>query len=183
MAFVPMDPAVAGQIASSADYNDVVNNVNDLNTRLVASGQGIIAFGRRTTSSSGATSNTAVGVLRLDNISVVSGRGYIINFTCHPNSTVQTDNARIEVRGSTSGVATTSSSVLDSGQAFYLLGEAQTFQFVYIAPATATLSILLCVARDAGSGTVDLLANGTTRNTLLWVEEAGASVTDTGVDV
>src|SRR6188474_3550933 len=35
MAFVAMASAVAGTIASSAEYNKVVGNVNDLNTRLI----------------------------------------------------------------------------------------------------------------------------------------------------
>src|SRR5690349_21528433 len=112
MAFVSMAYAVSGQVASSVEYNKVVDNVNDVNTRLVANGKGIISYGRRDTSSSGSTSTTAVGVLRLDNISVVAGRSYIINVTCHPNSSVQTDNVRVEVRGTTSGTATTASSVL-----------------------------------------------------------------------
>lgn len=34
MPFVPMAYAVAGAIASSAEYNKIVDNVNDLNTRL-----------------------------------------------------------------------------------------------------------------------------------------------------
>jgi len=144
--------------------------------------KGIIKYGRRTTSSTTATSSTPVGVERLDNINVIAGRAYVITVTCHPNSTVQTDNARVDFRASTSGVATTASAVMDDGQFFCLLGEEQTFSFIYIAPSTATLSVLLCVARDAGSGAVDLLANGTTRNTLLWVEEMNP-VTDTGVDV
>lgn len=34
MAFVTMNEAVAGEVAHAADYNDVVNNVLDVNTRL-----------------------------------------------------------------------------------------------------------------------------------------------------
>lgn len=36
MAFVPMAPAVAGQTAIAAEYNNVVNNVEDLNTRVTS---------------------------------------------------------------------------------------------------------------------------------------------------
>lgn len=142
--------------------------------------RGIQKYGRRDSTSSNATSSTAVGVLRVDSISVVSGRSYVINVSCHSNSSVGTDNIRVEVRGSTSGNATTSSSVLASGQ-FYDTPRARTWRFVYIAGATATLSILLCVARDTGSGNCTLFADGT-RNTELWIEDMGVA-TDTGVDV
>jgi hypothetical protein len=142
--------------------------------------RGIVKYGRRDTSSSTTSSSTAVGALRIDGISVVSGRAYVINVSCHPTSTVSTDNVRCEVRGSTSGTATTSSSVLTSGQWYQKLGDPQTFRFVYIAPATATLSMLLCIARDSGSGNVNFYSDGT-RNTELWVEDKGV-ITDTGVD-
>lgn len=144
--------------------------------------RGIGKYGRRDGSSSGASSSTAVGVLRVDSISVVSGRSYVIQFACHPTSTVTTDNIRIEVRGSTSGSATTSSSVLASGQLYRLFSAGPTtWRFVYIAGSTATLSLLLCVARDTGTGSCSLFADGT-RNTELWIEDMGVA-TDTGVDV
>jgi hypothetical protein len=143
--------------------------------------RGIIKYGRRDNSSSTANSSTAVGALRIDSISVVSGRAYVINVTCHPTSTVSTDNVRCEVRGSTSGTATTSSSVLTSGQWFQKLGDPQTFRFLYIAGSTATLSALLCIARDSGSGNVSFFGDGT-RNTEIWVEDM-AITTDTGTDV
>lgn len=144
--------------------------------------RGIQKYGRRDSTSSNASSSTAVGVLRLDGISVVSGRIYVINVSAHPNSSVTTDNIRIEVRGSTSGTATTSSSVLVSGQLYFpVLYGPRTWRFAYVAASTATLSILLCVGRDTGTGNCNLFADGT-RNTELWIEDMGVA-TDTGVDV
>lgn len=141
--------------------------------------RGIAKYGRRDSTSGSSTSSAAVGVLRVDNISVMSGRAYVINISAHLNSTVTTDNIRVEVRGSTSGNATTASGVLTSVQ-FFSVPTAKTWRAVYIAPATATLSILLCVARDSGTGSCNLYGDGT-RNTELWVEDM-SSTTDTGTD-
>lgn len=144
--------------------------------------RGIAKYGRRNTTSSNSASTTAVGVLRLDTISVVSGRSYVINISCHPNSTVTTDNIDITVRGSTAGNATTASPVLTSGEFFInQIGAPVVWRFVYIAGSTATLSILLCVARFTGTGNCNLYADGT-RNTELWIEDMGIA-TDTGVDI
>lgn len=143
--------------------------------------RGIAKYGMRPTTSTTSASSTAVGVLRVDSISVVSGRSYIINISCHPNSSVVTDSIRGEVRGSTAGAATTASAVLASGQFTTNFGVPVTFRFVYLAGSTATLSMLLCVARATGSGNCSLYADGT-RNTELWIEDMGVA-TDTGVDV
>lgn len=113
---------------------------------------------------------------------MVSGRIYVINYSCHPNSSVGTDVARIRVRGSTSGNATTSSTALASSTTYAAIAGPREWRFAYAAAATATLSILLCVARDTGSGNVNLFADGGDRNTELWIEDMGVA-SDTGVDV
>ncbi len=156
-------------------------NAGDQLTAAKLNRRGIQLRGNRVSVSTGSTSSTAVGVERVDSISVISGRTYVINVSCHPNSTVITDTLRIEVRGSTSGNATTSSGVLASGQAFPIAGTPLCLRFVYPAGSTATLSILLCQARNGGSGTCSLFADGT-RNTELWIEDMGVAA-DTGVDV
>lgn len=179
----PDGPAQIQALAEAVEADLVVTDANIAAINAVAPtyAKGIIKYGRRDTHSSTANSSTAVGALRLDSISVAIGRAYVINVSCHPTSNVSTDVVRCEVRGSTTGTATTADSVLTSGQWFQSLGDAMTFRFVYIAGANATLSILLCIARFSGTGDVSFYGDGT-RNTELWVEEM-VVVSDTGVDV
>lgn len=143
--------------------------------------RGIPKYGLRTSTSTGSTSATSVGVLRLDSIAIVSGRSYVVNVSCHPNFTVTTDTSRLDIRGSTSGTATTSSALLPAGQMITMFGVVMCFRIVYIAATTGTLSVLLCVARNSGSGTCTIFSDGT-RCTELWIEDMGVA-TDTGVDV
>jgi hypothetical protein len=145
--------------------------------------RGSIAWGRRTTISSTSTSSTALGVLRIDNIALKAGRAYTIaTGTLHPTSTVNTDNIRLEIRISTSGTATTSSSVLVGAQAYEVYGNTSMLRAKYVPGADQTVSILLCVARESGTGNVQLYADGT-RITEMDVIDDGPSVSNTGTAV
>lgn len=144
--------------------------------------RGIIAYAERNTVSPGASSSADVGALRIDNIPITSGRTYVICLGTHPNSTVLTDTFQGAVRGSTSGVATTSSPVLRNSQFFLPIGTPMPWRFTYRATVTGNLSILLCLSRFIGSGTCSYHADGV-RNTEMWVESMGPTVADTGVDL
>lgn len=144
--------------------------------------RGILARGRRTTSS------TAIGVLRLDNIAIYSGRAYKvwtsgINFL----STVLTDSADIFVTYRTDGTsAGTGDTVLGGASARATLHSANDTPILPIsAPlypsADGTLSVLLCVQRIAGSGTVTVFGASTQYTIDLVVEDIGPAPTDTGV--
>lgn len=142
----------------------------------------LIAFSERTTSSSTANSSTAVGVRRCDGIALRPGiRHRIATGTLHPTSSVSSDNLRVEIRYSTSGVATTASPVLPGALAFEAFGNTTKLETFYVPTVPETLSILLCIARDTGSGNASLYADST-RRTQMFVEEC-PNIANTGTDV
>lgn len=142
--------------------------------------QGILARGNRTTSSS--TTTTEVGVLRVDNIPIVAGRAYPV-WTCglYLISSVASDLPEAKVRYSTSGVATTASTILAKGEDQVTSGTqpvSTIAQGVYVATVTGTLSLILTVSRSAGTGSVSIF--GTSE---LFISDAGVDPGDTGVDL
>lgn len=146
---------------------------------------GVVARAVRTTTSANAASSTDVAVLRLSNVLLLNGQEYSIRTSClAPNSSVSGDVVRVEVRYRTDGTdAGVGDTVLPGSQAFSLVGSATptiTLDCEYVPGATQTLSVLLCVARSAGTGNCTLFADGTQRTIELKVISNGSSVLDTG---
>lgn len=150
----------------------------------------IIARGRRVTASTGTT--TIVGVERLDDIPVVTGRSYNIRATgMFARSTVASDRVLIEVRHTTDGsTPSTSSAVLPGGQSYHQANVTGTsaahtraqIDFEYEPGSDQTLSLLLTLARDLGTGTVDLFSNSS-HALELKIYDSGPAVGDTGTDI
>lgn len=138
--------------------------------------------GRRNSISSGST-GAVVGVLRLDDLPVLGGRSYRITALAHPDSTVLTDFLDITVRYSTDGsTPTTSSAIIPGGEAVVRTVSLFNLSFEYIPPSDLTLSLLLCLARNTGTGTCTLYADST-RCTELRIFSSGVDVGDTGTDI
>lgn len=174
-------PAVPLKIKDLAE--DVDTALFAVDTKAVAADQRVVKYGKRTTASSTATSSTAVGVLRLDSINLKAGQDYtVVTGTLHPTSSVTTDNMRLEIRYSTSGNATTSSTVLAGLQAFEVYGNTSLLRAKFQCVADVTVSLLLCIARDTGTGNVQVYADGT-RITEMEVRHDGPTVANTGVAV
>lgn len=176
MPLVAMADAVAGTVALSAEYNKLIDNIEYLDYNK----GGMIGWGRRTSVSSGST-GAAVGVLRV-NIPIYNGRQYAIETFCHPNSTVASDTVQVQLRYSTSGNATASSPILFNGEAFMPIGNPLYMRSLFQSTVNGTLSVALCVARFAGSGSVSLHAD-TNRGTDLFLYDEGLTLTDIGVDL
>lgn len=147
----------------------------------------IIARGRRTTSST--TTTTIVGVLRLDDIPITAGKVYSIRTgTLNLDSSVAADHIRGIIRYTTDGsTPTTTSTILpgglcDSGQANAGFGEANMIETLYIPAANETLSLLLCVQRVNGTGSVGIVNVGGYQTELI-VEDIGEDPGDTGTDI
>lgn len=143
-----------------------------------------VARGRRTTNSS--TTTTEVGVLRIDSITVTSGRLYgIFTSALILASTIANDTLRAIIRGDTSTTATTSSTQLDMGQLQQPNTSAPPGSMIvalYPAAATATLSVLLSVARQTGTGNVQILG-ASTFPIDMWVVDLGPDPGNTGVSI
>jgi hypothetical protein len=146
--------------------------------------RGLIVRSRRVTPSAGSGSSTAVGVRRVDNIAGRAGQALTVETsTLHPTSTNPGDNIRVEIRYSTSGVATTASPVLPGAQAYEAFGNTTNLKTTYTPVGNETISLLLCVARDTGVGTATLYADATLRFTEIYVRDEGVDPGNTGTDV
>lgn len=145
---------------------------------------GVVARAVRTTISTGSTSTTDIPVLSLSNILMLSGQEYSIRTSCLAPNGGATDVARVQIRYNTSGsTASISDPILPGGQGFGIGNGSGftplTLDCEYIPGSTQVVSLLLCVARSSGSGTVTLYADGT-RTIELKVIANGLSVLDTG---
>ncbi len=123
-------------------------------------------------------------MLRLDNKPIVVGQSYSIVCLVHPTSTVTTDNMRVEIRYTTNGTTpTTASPILQGLIGYQSFGPPMCLMAEYVASGSdSLLSLILCVAREAGSGTVSLYADGA-RTTEMKIYRSGFDVGDTGVDL
>jgi hypothetical protein len=152
--------------------------------------QGVRAYGKRATTSTGTTS--IVGVLRLDDIPIFAGRSYTIMVTgIFARSTVNNDRALIEVRATfDSSTPTTSSIVMVGGQAYQWviisggsIGQTgSNIDIKYEPVGSETLSVLVTVSRQLGTGTVDLYADST-HKLKIEVTDTGPAVGDTGTSI
>lgn len=179
-------PNVPVDIKALADAADTtVKSIDNRLTTVESSrARGLVKYGFVTTASGVSTSSTAVGVMRLDSISLLSGRAYLISCPAmHPTSTVTTDVMRVEVRGSTSGTATTASAVIPGLQAYALFGQPMSLETVYQPGSNQTLSLILCIARDSGSGNVTMLADTSGRLSQIFVTDIGLAVSNSAVDL
>jgi hypothetical protein len=143
-----------------------------------------IARGRRTSNSSGTT--TEVGVIRLDDVQLKADRLYAIE-VCNIilASTVTTDTVAVNVRCTTDGsTPTTASTNLGFVRADAdSPGTSLSLTRFYPAAADDLLSILVTVARAAGTGSVSITANGTVNPLDVVIWDLGDDPGDTGVDI
>jgi hypothetical protein len=165
-------PISAGETISAAEYGEHPR---------------IIARGRRT-SNTGAVS-AVTGVLRLDDIPLAAGRSYRIMTNGVPiDGTVTTDMFRMEIRYTADGsTPTAASTTLPGAWARGNIGNTTDGPIANItadyAPAGAeTLSLILCIARSQGTGTMQVLADPSFPVDM-WVEDMGEDPGDTGTDI
>lgn len=167
---------LAGQIPSAIEVNNL-----ELPGR-------VIFRASRSTASTAASG--AQGVLRLDGVTVTSGRRYEIRTsTLLIRSSVAADRASVQFSMDTTGAAATTSSTryavfntsniddTSNGTGAYL-------SFNYTAPADQTVSILLWTNRVSGTGNVNLVVAGSSGQTIdIEVVDMGIDPGDTGVDI
>lgn len=168
-------PAWIGALADDADAGLLV--------QLTKLPKGIVAWGNRTSNST--TTTTEIGVLRIDNIPIISGRAYRIwSSPMQVYSNVANDVVRAQVRGNTGGVATTGSGQIGNSVSNVQTATGTSFPDsrvlteIYNSVVTGSLSVLLTVARTTGTGNAQILAGMD-----LVVEDIGLSQGDTGVDI
>lgn len=161
--------AITLALVSIAAAQASVLNANITDSRPPAQGYGpagsAIARGRRITSSS--TTTTTVGVLRFDAVQVWAGHTYRVALggSTVPASTVANDGVQFVLRFTTDGTtATTASTIVPGGAAAAFVGSTTIVQTLglsttYTPSANQSLSILLCVTRASGTGSVSIFAD------------------------
>ena len=164
-------PFQSAQVFDAADVNDLPGR--------------IVARAKRETASS--TTTTEIAVLRLDGI--VIKNGWVYEICTSPlvfDSSVANDVIWGRLRTSTSGAATTSSTILDAmaETANSASGNqrAAGFSTLYESAVDGVLSVLLSVARIGGTGNVRFSAS-TSFPMHLWVRNGGEDPGDTGVEL
>lgn len=149
----------------------------------------VIARGRRASSSSAATSSTAVAVLRVDNVDLIAGRLYRIHTSSIlPDGTTSTDVCRIQIHYSSSGAATTSSSILPGAVQEMQVGNVTNssgmdIETCYTPASNETGSFLLAFRLVQGTGSTILFADGTTITIDIYITDCGVDPGDTGTDL
>lgn len=178
-----------GLMAVTRD-NDIIYVYNGSTWTPVASPalakKGIIARGRRTTSTGNITT-TETGVLRLDSVPVTSGRIYKISTNgVNMDTSVDNDVASAKIRINTSGTATTSSTPVFLPLRQNIDSAAQSnivpMECFYVATTTGNISILLSMVRQSGTGNIILFATSTDYLEMI-VEDMGVDPGDTGVTI
>lgn len=163
-----MTTFLAGQVPTAAELT-------------AATAVGVIRRGRR--ASSTATTTGELAVLRVDGIPVTAGRTYRIwTNSVAAISTVAGDNAGVRFRVSTTGAATTASTILDTGVG-YSAGASTAASIIakYTPAATGSLSLLLSVLRIAGTGACSIVVNSGNPEIEIFVEDMAVDPGDSGV--
>ena len=172
----------SGQVAITTDF-DVMWQYDGATSTWIALGPRLMKRHRRSTTSANSTNNTAVAVARLDGVLGRAGRALTVRTgALHPTSTVTTDTMRLEIRFSTSGVATTASAVLPGAQIYENWGNTGYIEGTVVPGADSTYSFLLCHAREIGSGTATVYADGT-RLTEIKVYDEGLDPGSSGTNL
>jgi hypothetical protein len=165
---------LAGQIPTAAELNALVHGT-------------IIARGRRTTSTT--TTTTSLGVLRLDDIPITSGRAYSVHTSGlaldgGTTAAVALAIIRYTTDGST---PTTSSNQFPGGWTRDVTtnttdGPIHATGAIYVPSSDETLSLLLCIQSGNGAVAVQMLGDATFPIDM-WVVDHGTDPGDTGVDI
>lgn len=145
----------------------------------------VVARGRRTTNSTGTTSQ--VGVLRLDDVPVFGGFAYyVFTSALFLVSTTSGDGVGAYLRYTTDGsTPTTSSTIMHQTTAVSdstSIGATVPLNVLYIPSTNQTLSVLLTVIRHSGTGTVTMVGGGSNPIDLV-IARLGTDPGDTGTDI
>lgn len=187
MTTYPIVALLEGEVLDPQWVEDITDSANDHEDRLdsLETAAVLKAVGIRNSNSS--TTTTEIGVLRIDDIPILSGHRYKIetnSITLH--SSVANDVVRATIRYTTdASTPTTSSTQLCDAQ---LSAVNTTFPATsiasgsYVPGSNQTLSVLLTVSRQTGTGNAQLLGSATFPIEL-YINDLGPDSGDVGVDV
>lgn len=179
----PNGPALGEDLAEAVETElvRIDGDIDDLP-------RGLIKWGQRSTASSTTTAADA-GVLRVDSVSLLTGRQYRIWTTpLHLDSSVANDESRARIRYNTGGTATTASTILPgttvhARQVDANVSESHPISTTYTPAGNETVSFLLCVGRIAGSGNVRLSNSDGDETIQLVIEDIGPALAQSGTSI
>ncbi len=145
---------------------------------------GVIARGTRTTVQT--CTGSEIGILRLDNVALLSGHAYLIQPSIlRVDMTVTTDRPKFLIRYNLTGTATTSSSALARSErsgSEDLNSFPPPFGWIFPVADTTAASFLLTMVRASGTGNILCPpATASDEPITLSVIDYGVAPADTGV--
>lgn len=123
-------------------------------------GAGLVGYGRKDTNSS-TTTTSDLGLIRIDNIAMKQGHLYAIyTGTIQIAGTVSGDSVILRTRYNASGIATTGTTIGMAADQFAVTGSPviglSSIWGAWVAPSDSNMSVLLCLLRRTGTGSVSL---------------------------
>lgn len=145
---------------------------------------GIVARGTRTTVQT--CTGAEIGILRLDNMTLLNGHAYLVQPSIlRIDLTVTTDRPKFIIRYNLSGTATTGSAALARSErsgSEDLNSQPPPFGWLFPVADTTTASVLLSMVRPSGTGNVLCPpATASDEPITLTVIDYGVAPSDTGV--
>lgn len=141
--------------------------------------------GERTTASSSTSAATETGVLRIDGMTLTAGYAYLVTTgNMRYDLTVATDRVKANLRYSSSGSATNSSSLIGQWEnvpAADLNSGGAVVGWIYPSSTVTNASVRLSIVRASGTGTFQAMAD-TGHGIQLLVIAFGEDPGDTGID-
>lgn len=145
----------------------------------------MIARGQRATAGTGST-GSEVPYMRVDGVSLRAGKIYrIFTGPIFLDASVANDVGRVLLRANNAGIATTASPIIGVAQAVVpniTFPEYVEIDSSYVPAGDETLSLLLTIIRQTGTGTI-IVSTAATNPVELFVVVHGDDPGDTGVDL
>lgn len=147
----------------------------------------VVGRGSRTTNSSATSGTTELGVLRIDNLTLLAGQAYEVRTgNLRADLTVTTDRAVARIRHSSSGAATTSSDSFAVVEMATNPGDLNSLPplmgWLFPTVDETDASVILTIARPTGTGTITLIADAG-QGIQMFVIQRGTDPGDSGVDL
>jgi hypothetical protein len=154
----------AGQVAYETDSTSLIVTDNDGTTWRKIGPKGCIARVQRTTTYS--STGAEVGVLRLDNVPVISGNLYLIqvhgmNFTGGASNLAVAGRIRVNSAGTATTGSTQIADTGDEVSTSFAPYQGTPLAGIYVPGANQTLSALFSVAIVGGTGTANFTGSAT----------------------
>lgn len=163
MAIVAMADAVPGTIASSSEYNKIIDNVEDVDKRLIETWAGRLVTTAGTLLTTSGTTEATINNLTMDTTKpLTSGQYYELNLAVSANPSNANEQFLFRVRHTTALSGTVIAEFRwNTGPA----GFTDTVNFslpIRISSTISNAKLYVSILRNAGTGTASVFGNSVT---------------------